>query len=179
MRIATFAPRSAASALALLLIGATLLLSSPWAHAQWKWRDARGQVHVSDMPPPRDVVEKDILQRPNQAAQRPVTRVPATSAASAAASAPALAIKPAEQTELDKRIKAAEKEQADKAKIEEEKAAARRADNCKRARSHLTTIESGMRIAQTNDKGEREILDDKQRAEEMRRAREVIASDCR
>ena len=40
-------------------------------------------------------------------------------------------------------------------------------------------MESGQRMARMNDKGEREILDDKQRAEESRRAREVIASDCK
>jgi hypothetical protein len=34
-------------------------------------------------------------------------------------------------------------------------------------------------MARVNDKGEREVLDDKARADEMRRARDVIASDCR
>jgi hypothetical protein len=34
-------------------------------------------------------------------------------------------------------------------------------------------------MARTNDKGEREILDDKARADEMRRTREIIAADCR
>ena len=34
-------------------------------------------------------------------------------------------------------------------------------------------------MSRVNDKGEREVLDDRGRAEEMRQAREVIASDCR
>ena len=43
----------------------------------------------------------------------------------------------------------------------------------------LATLDSGQRIARINAEGEREILDDEARAEEARRAREVIASDCR
>ena len=34
-------------------------------------------------------------------------------------------------------------------------------------------------MTRVNDKGEREVLDDKQRAEEIQRTRTVIASDCR
>jgi hypothetical protein len=44
----------------------------------------------------------------------------------------------------------------------------------------MTTLKSGIRLAQTNAKtGEREFLDDKQRADEMRRTEEVIATDCK
>jgi hypothetical protein len=34
-------------------------------------------------------------------------------------------------------------------------------------------------MTRTNAQGEREVLDDKGRAEEMQRARAVIASDCK
>jgi hypothetical protein len=54
-----------------------------------------------------------------------------------------------------------------------------RAENCRNARAHLAALDTGQRIARFNDKGEREVLDDKQRADETRRAREVIASECR
>jgi hypothetical protein len=40
-------------------------------------------------------------------------------------------------------------------------------------------LESGQRIARVNAQGEREVLDDKGRAEEMQRARQVMASDCK
>ena len=36
-----------------------------------------------------------------------------------------------------------------------------------------------MRIAQLNAKGEREILDDAQRAAEVKRLQQVIARDCK
>jgi hypothetical protein len=156
---------------ALLLTSALLLATLP-AQAQWKWRDKSGQITASDLPPPREVPEKDILQRPDPALRRPPA--PAASAASGL-----LPGKPAGDKELDARRHAGEQEQQAKARADEEKLAAQRAENCRRARSHVSALESGQRIARTNDKGEREILDDKGRADEMRRANEVIASDCR
>ncbi len=151
-----------------------LLLSSPTAHAQWKWRDAQGRVTVSDVPPPREVPDKDILQRPGarNAAPTPVA------VAGNAASSPASAAAPVDK-QLEARKRLAEQQQRDKAKAEEQRVASVRADNCGRARTQLATIESGQRMARINDKGEREVLDDKMREDETRRAREVIASECR
>jgi hypothetical protein len=45
-----------------LLAGLALLLAAAPASAQYKWRDARGQIHISDLPPPREVPDKDVLQ---------------------------------------------------------------------------------------------------------------------
>ena len=146
------------------------------AQAQWKWKDKNGHVTVSDMPPPRDTAEKDILQRPSESARRPAAAAAPAPAASAAAQPPAGArVDP----ELEARRKKAEAEQAAKIKAEEEKHAADRAENCKRAQAHMRSLESGMRIARVNDKGEREVLDDRQIAEEKQRARAVVASDCK
>ena len=142
------------------------------AQAQWTWRDKEGRITASDLPPPRDVPDKDILTRP---APRIVARpAPATSAAASNPVAPA----PVER-ELEARKKAAEAERAAQTKTDDAKQAAARADNCRRARAQLAAMDSGQRIARLNDKGEREVLDDKGRAEESRRAREVMASDCR
>ncbi len=158
-----------------LLVAASALTLALPAHSQWKWRDAAGRVSASDLPPPRDVPEKDILQRPNTSA-RPAA-LPTAVAASAPAAGPASA--PAVDKELEARKRAAEQQQQAKVRAEEQRNAAIRADNCSRARSHLSTLESGQRLARINDKGEREIVDDKTRADEARRAREIIASDCR
>lgn len=160
--------------LSLLTIGAALWLVSPNAHAQWKWRDKNGQVTASDLPPPREVADKDILQRPDVLARRLAPAAPA-SAASAPLAPKAAGLDP----ELEKRKKATEAEESAKTKVEDERQAAQRRENCGRARSHLTTMESGQRIARTNDRGEREYLDDNARTQEIRRAREVIATDCR
>jgi hypothetical protein len=81
--------------------------------------------------------------------------------------------------ELEAKRKAAEKEQADKAKAEEQRIAAAKAENCNRAKAHVRSMESGQRIARVNDKGEREFLDDAQRAAETKSARNVISTDCK
>jgi len=165
-----------------LLVLALLIAALP-AQAQWKWRDKSGRITASDLPPPRDVAEKDILQRPNTVAARsPTTPAPGmapASAASAASTTPGAAAKPAVDKELEARRRAGEQDQQAKAKADEERLAAQRAENCRRARGHLATLETGQRIARTNDKGEREILDDRGRAEEARRANEVVATDCK
>jgi hypothetical protein len=155
------------------------------AHAQWKWKDARGQVHMSDLPPPRDVPAKDILQQPSAALIRPApAATPAPTAANAVGAASAASgagsdAKTRVDPELEARRKQAEQEKAAKAKAEEQRQAAARAENCQRAREHLSTMESGQRVVRTNAKGEREFLDDKARSEEVARARQVMSTDCR
>ena len=170
MRKPTFSTaRPAALCLAAL---AALALALP-AHAQWKWRDARGQITVSDTPPPRDIPSKDILQQPELVVRKPVAPPPAASAASA------VAAKPSVGPALEERKRLAEQEQAARAKGEEQKAAAARQDNCRRAREQLATLDSGQRITRVKADGEREYLDDAARAQESHRARQVISSDCR
>lgn len=157
----------------LIVAAAALTLALP-AAAQWKWRDGNGRVTASDLPPPRDIPEKDILQRPS-AQNRAAAAGPPAAASAASGAASAVAV----DKDLEARKRAAELQQQTKAKAEEQRLAGVRADNCSRARTHLATLESGQRMARVNAKGEREIIDDKTRGDEMRRAREVIASDCR
>ena len=159
----------------MVLLLAALLAPTEQAHAQWKWRDANGSLIFSDRPPPRDVLDKDILGRPDTARR---TAIPA-SAAAAASGATAAPVKTALDREVEARKKAAEQEQNVKTKAEEERQARIRADNCMRARNHMAALESGQRMARTNERGEREVLDDAGRAAEMRQARDVMASDCR
>ena len=164
--------REAARALPCLALA--LVFCVP-AHAQWKWRDKDGQVNVSDRPPPNEVPEKDILARPMPQTRRAAAPAAAASAASAAASAAPTAL----EREVQARKRQAEQEEVAKNKAEDERIAAIKAQNCRNARSQIAGLESGQRIARVNEKGEREVLDDKGRADEMRRAREVANSDCR
>jgi hypothetical protein len=168
------------------LCAAALLLALGDAQAQWKWREANGRIQFSDRPPPASVPERDILQRP-AAARAAAAAAAALAPASAPAGGPAVANAaaapgtkaPPADPELERRRKAEEQEKAAKAKADEERRKLAMADNCQRARSAVATYESGQRIARVNDKGEREFLDDRQRADELRRAREIAASDCR
>jgi hypothetical protein len=142
----------------------------------WKWRDAAGQIVVSDTPPPMSVPDKSILERP------PLQRARAAALAAAASAPPLKPVAdnaPRVDPELEARRKAAANEQAAQAKADEQRSAAVRAENCSRAKSQLTALVDGQRMVRTNEKGEREVMDDKARAEETQRARAVIASDCR
>lgn len=186
--VSSLRPRQAPFRPATLLpwLAAALLLglAAP-AEAQWMWRDQDGRVTASDRPPPATVADKDILSRPAQrAAQAPVFAPPgAASAPAAAASSAAVPGPVATNTPLDRELearkRAADQEQAARQKAEEARLAASRAENCRRARGHAAALDSGQRIARFNAQGEQEVLDDAGRAEELRRAREVIASDCR
>ena len=159
------------------LVSTLLCLGMATAQAaNWKYRDAQGHIVVSDLPPPAGVQDKDILERPTTVVRRAPAQAPA---ASAPANANPTAVAQNIDPELEARRKKATTEQELKQKVQDEKDAAQRAENCSRAKSHLSALGDGQRIARTNDKGEREILDDKGRAEEMQRARQVIASDCK
>lgn len=159
---------------------AALLLATAGAPAlaQYKWKDSRGQVHVSDLPPPRDIPDKDVLLRPATTA-RPVTTAPAASAAAGAASGAVVATRAPLDPELETRRKRAEQDAKAKAKVEEDTLAAQRADNCQRARQQLALIDNGQRLVQFNAKGERVAMDDAARANEQALARRVVAADCR
>ena len=159
---------------------ALLVLVSLPAEAQWKWKDTSGRIQYSDLPPPAGTPDQDILSRPT-APRRSGTVTPAASAASAA-SAPALAssalMPKGVDPELEAKRKKAEGDIAAKKKADQERVAAAKADNCNRAQTQLRDFESGLRVMRTNEKGEREYLDDKQRAEETKHAKDVIAADC-
>jgi hypothetical protein len=173
-------PQRSRSALSAALLAAMLLVAAALpAQAQWQWRDKNGQITVSDLPPPRDVPEKDILKRPGPSGAAASKAPAAPVTAASAPAAPANPARPAGDKELEARKRAAEQEQQARARADEERLAQQRAENCNRARAHLASLDSGARIARANAKGELEVLDDKGRADERRRAGEVVASDCK
>ncbi|HEY6353182.1 MAG TPA: DUF4124 domain-containing protein [Burkholderiaceae bacterium] len=156
-------------------VGFSLWVATLPAAAQWKWKDSRGQVVVSDTPPPRDIPERDVLQKPNLVVQRSAAQLTPAASAPAAETVAKAKVDP----ELEARRKKTEGEQQARQKADEEKIALQRADNCKRARAYVETLNSGIRVTRLNDKGEQEYLDDAQRNAEMQRARQGIESDCR
>ena len=160
---------------------AALLLATAGAPAwaQYKWRDSRGQVHASDLPPPPGIPEKDVLQRPAATGRPVAAAAPAALAASGAAPGAVVANRSPLDPELEARRKRAEQDAKANAKAEEDKLAAQRADNCQRARQQLALMDNGQRLVQFNAKGERVVMDDAARANEQAQARQVMASDCR
>ncbi len=165
------------AATALIALSA-LMLAQP-ASAQWKWREGE-RIIYSDRPPPARIPERAILERPPGLQRGAVPPSPTGPSLVAPPAPPVASTAPAERSEpaLEEKLRREAEEKAAKQKAEEAKLAALRADNCLRARNQLKMLDDGVRVARTNDKGEREILDDKQRAEEQARIRSIIASDC-
>ena len=148
------------------------------ASAQWQWIDKSGRKVFSDQAPPPEIAADKILKRPGPRG-RSVDAQPAPETAAAAAAAPALPKVTGKDKVLDEKKKQMDAAEAEKKKAQEEKVAAMRAENCTRARSAKATYDTGVRISRVNDKGEREILDDKQRAAELKHLDGVIARDCK
>lgn len=170
---------------ALLNLGAASALAA--GAAPWVWLDANGRQVFSDRPPPPEVPDRRILRQPASAWPEVLTRVEAlpqaATSAPSAPSAPAPAAGPAgtpshgaSAAQRSASAQLAARQLAEAA--ERERVAAQRADNCSRARNALATLESGMRLATTNAKGEREILDEAGRSAEAARLRGIMASDC-
>ena len=164
------------------LFFALAMATSLTAAAQYQWIDKNGSRVYSDVAPPADIPAKNILKQPRGSSlSAPVTEAPAQAApAAAAASAPASGPATAGVDKaLEEKKKQAEAAEAAKKKAEEQKLAQARAENCKRAREGKATLDSGVRMARTNEKGEREVLDDTQRAAELKRINGIIQSDCK
>lgn len=165
--------------LSLVLMGGAVCAQTAPLPPIWKWLDASGQVQFSDLPPPLSVPAKDILERPTLQQKTAAAAAVAAAAAASGASAPAAIGQTRTDPELEARRKRAADDQAAGQRQLQERDGAIRAENCNRARAHLAALGDGLRMTRTNAQGEREVLDDKARAEEMQRARSVVASDCR
>ena len=161
----------------LALVCACATAQTAPATTTWKWRDASGRLVASDLPPPASVVAKDILERPTDL--RRIAPPAPKAAASAPTAAAANSGAPRVDPELEARRRRAAEEQSAQAKAQQAQDNAARAENCGRAKGHLQALSEGQRMTRTNAQGEREVLDDKGRAEEMQRARAAITSDCK
>jgi hypothetical protein len=164
---------------ALLALLAASLLALP-AEAQWKWKDKNGHIQYSDLPPPNGTPEQDVLMKPSARRSTAPAAVPGTGASAATVVAAAASAAPSADAELEAKHKKAEEEAAAKNKAEQDRVAKARVENCARAKQQLATLQSGIRMVQANAKtGEREFLDDKQIADQVKSTKDVIASDCR
>lgn len=158
----------------LILLAASLCVLS--VHAQWQWVDKDGRKVFSDLPPPADIPEKNVLKKPGARAFSPAP-VPAAAPAPTAA-APGAAATGTDKA-LQEKLKQAEAAEAAKRKAEEERMAKIRAENCTRATQAKAGLDAGGRMSQINEKGEREFFDDAMRAAEAERLQTIINSDCR
>ena len=165
------------------VVAGFLLLACSFASAQWVWMEG-GRKVFSDTAPPASVPDKSIIKRPGGGGASMLPPAAVAPAASAdgepaaqgqATGAPQL---PTADKELEARKKQAEQAEEAKKKAEEQRIAKARIESCARAKQAKATMDSGMRLATTNSKGEREVMDDKARAAEARRLDDVVRKDC-
>lgn len=155
------------------LICLALCLYALTASAQWQWMDKDGRKVFSDRAPPSDIPEKNILKRPG-------SRGSAATPAVAPATAPGVAAAPAGiDKSLQEKKKQVEDAEAAKRKADEERNARAMADTCSRAQQAKSGLDSGARMARTNEKGEREFMDDAARAAEGERLQGIINENCK
>ena len=170
----------------------TLFVCAVWllcatAQAQWQWLDKSGRKVYSDQPPPADIAVKNILKQPKGARMAPTAAAAAAGATApvqaASAETPAATAAAPQLREDDKDLQAAKKkadaEAQAKVKAEADRMALVKATNCEKARANQALMNSGVRVAVTNAKGEREILDDAARAAEQKKIRTVIETNCK
>ncbi len=175
MKHAHYAPH----VLALILTAGAVVCTPALASGQWKWRDANGSIQYSDRPPPQGTPDSAILAKPRASTARIVTQPVQAASAPAAGSRAAAPAAKASENELDAKRRKLEEEEKAKQQAEEAKLAKDRAENCQRAKAYERTLNDGIRISRTNAQGEREILDDKGRADEMRRTQDAIQANCK
>jgi type IV secretory pathway VirB10-like protein len=164
----------------LITLGMTYLVATS-ALAQWQWTDKDGRKVFSDRPPPSDILEKNILKRPggrSGVAQSPPAPTESNSVTAAKKTNDSPQLSGVDKELLEKK-KQADDAAVAKKKAEEEKVLKARVENCTRAKQAKATFDSGVRVARTNEKGERVVMDEAARAEEMKRIESIVVFDCR
>lgn len=159
------------------LIVISLLVALPAGAEIYQWRDAQGNVHYSDTPPAGE----------NATTLRPAVQPAAGAhpdedvATGTGAGGSAEAAKPKTLAERDLAFRQRRAEAAEAvAKAEQERQeSAQRQRDCEQARNQLVALESGQRVARFNRDGEREVLGDEGRADEIARTQKFLESACR
>lgn len=165
-----------------LFASCTLVLASGLAHgqyspSQYSWIDAKGVRHFSDRPPPPSTPPHRILKSPGRAAL-PATTAPAEPAPAADAPAPAKGPKTLAQREEEYRARSKMREEQDRKDAAEAQRRRDLAEHCRDARAMRAQVESGVRIARFDAKGERSFMTDEERAAQLARVNKALAQ-CR
>ncbi|MGZ8993902.1 MAG: DUF4124 domain-containing protein [Burkholderiaceae bacterium] len=170
-------------AVAMVLAG----LSSTPSEAQWAWKDGNGRLVYSDRPPPSDIKPANVVRQPNtQVLANPApasgplddSGKPSDAKNSDTKNPTPGAPKTIAEREMEFRKRQQERADSDKKAAEEQTKNAVKTAECERARGYMKSLEDGVRITRTDASGNREFLDDAQRAAEADRTRKIIQSTC-
>ncbi len=158
----------------LFLIATVVLLCAPSQAQPYKWKDAQGRTVYSDQPPPNNIPPEDVIKgfKPKTSQTAPAASAPpaAGDAKSGAAAKPA-DTRPKQKSVAEQEMEF-KKRQQDKAEAEEKKQKTeaeekQREEYCERSKGYLRALEDGVRIAETNAKGEKNYMDDAKRQREL------------
>ncbi|MBS0354707.1 MAG: DUF4124 domain-containing protein [Proteobacteria bacterium] len=136
------------------------------AQAIYSWKDASGQVHYSDSPPP-DAQVRTVKQAP---------LAPRPAASEASAGVPPQSI--AEKELAFKKRRAAAEEAEEKARNQKQ-ADEQLQQDCTRFRQQLAGLEAGQPVMRPNDAGEQVYIGDDERASDIARIRQYLERSCK
>ena len=140
----------------------------------YQWKDANGRTIISDTPGPGSAKTSRSTGNPAP------TPTPATEKAGEAVKA---APPPQQKSIADLNLEFKKRQQDAKEKADkdakDQAARAENQENCERARRTLTALQNGQPMAQLNEKGESQLMDNSQREQEMERARRFVTEACR
>jgi hypothetical protein len=133
----------------------------------------------SDQPPPTSIPPDAVLQAPGLRASAERSSGTAGDAAKApgAGTGSAAAVSSADR-ELEFRKRRMERAETERKAAEETAKTRQAAAACEETRAELRTLESGMRVSRVNERGEREFIDDEQRAARIEAARKTSREHC-
>ena len=159
----------------LVAIAFALCLALPASAQLYKWVDSNGKVQYSDQAPPSNIKTEKLN------APAPAVRAPAAGEAKGGVQKGAAKTGPKTPTEQEQAFR---KRQTDAAKAQEEdekKQAQTRenAENCRRAKAAVATLQIGGRQVRIDEKGERAYLSDEQIAQETAKAQQEAAAACK
>jgi len=150
------------------LLLALLIPCAVWAGQVFEWKDASGKPHFSDQPP-IGVDAKPIGIKTNP---------PKPSGPPAGAGAQSNGAKTWTEKNDDFAKRKAEEQDAEAKAREEDAQNKRKQEACDSAKAQLKLLESGRRVQRMDEKGERVVLDDAAREQEMARIRENMKQAC-
>ena len=142
------------------LVAAAALTFAPAGASQqiYKWVDEKGVTQYTTTPPPGGKAQTLKTQ-------------PATGASSAAA-------KSWQEQEIEFRTRQAERASAQRKQDEAERGAEQRRAACASAQRDLRILQEQQRIYTLDEKGERQYMEDAQRAEIARKTRAFLDREC-
>lgn len=150
-----------------LMVVWSLCFCLPAGAEIYKWRDEKGVMNYSDVPPKANGVSTQKIKAATVPNDVPLTRSDAYHPEEAAA--------PANKKAVENREAANQSPEAEALKLMQERL---KSQNCAAARSNYRNYAVGGRMQNVNENGQREYLSDDQIREGMARAQQEIDENC-